>query len=292
VQLRTVNVDLLDVSAFGNDRTYFEPDALSRLAADIKQNGQISPVIVRAKGDRYEIVAGESRTRAIRQLGWQTITVDVREMSDDDLEAFMFSENEVRTDLDPVDQGRAYLRRADAHDWDISTLVAKVGRSRRYVEDRLCLLALADDVAHLVRTKQLPINRGVLISSLEASGQREAVRHADLPTEAFRRLVSKLQAAQDQTSMFDAFTQEEYSELAGKYVTDIETELKDEATESALIGPSELAELLGVKPGTVRQWRARGQLPKPAQTFRHGNGKGAEFCVWKTCDILNWAAAR
>ncbi len=56
------------------------------------------------------------------------------------------------------------------------------------------------------------------------------------------------------------------------------------------VGPGEVAELLGVKRATIRQWRKRRQLPPPAMLFRNGSGEG--FPVWRADDILAWAALR
>src|ERR1035437_1009779 len=202
---QTVSVDLLDVSPVGNDRKRFSADVLKALASDIAENGQISPVIVRPVGNRLEIVAGETRTRAIRDiLQRSTIEVDVRELSDSQARAIMLSENMIRADLDPIDLGFAYASRMASEGWSLAETARQVHKSPRTVQDYIGLLALADDLQELVRTGQLSIVRGRQLNSLAHAAQRAAVvQGSELSTVAFSRLVSKLQHDQDQASMFD-----------------------------------------------------------------------------------------
>lgn len=304
--LRTVPVDLLDVSTFGDDRTHFDAGELQRLADDIATNGQLSPVIVRPSPvtpGRYEIAAGESRTRAIRDLlGWSEIRVEVRDMSDDQLEDLMLAENEVRTNLDPIDQAAGFRRRMESRGWSVAECARRVGRPASFIADRLQLLALCDDVADLVRTGQLPIGRALSVSRLNHAGQRSAVRSgADLPTEAFRRLVSKLEADQNQSAMFsmEALEQQDWDSASSRYRDSVTEEMDNQAAGSELVGPAEVAERLGVKRSTVAQWRSRyADFPRPLAYLDDGrrsvNGRSESpgLPVWQWEQIRAWHAGR
>ena len=59
-----------------------------------------------------------------------------------------------------------------------------------------------------------------------------------------------------------------------------------------LVGPGEVADLLGVKRGTIRQWRLRGLMPEPAMSFQAGSGKGTILPVWYAADIVKWHQER
>ena len=294
--IQTVSVHLLDVSPSGNDRTHFLPETLQALADDIAENGQTSPVIVRPKGSRYEIVAGETRTRAIRDvLCQETITVDVRELSDKQARAIMLSENTVRADLDPIDLGRAWAMRQAENGWSLAETARQVHKSPSTVQDHMSLLALAPELQEMVRTKQLTIQRGRQLNSLEHAAQRSAVvQGAELGTEAFARLVSKMQAEQDQAGLFEleALKQETYDLAAGKYVEEVKAE--DEI--DVLVGPREVADRLNVGRPTVAQWRKRyADFPTPLAYLSDGArqvpGKPMSpgLPVWQWAQIREWA---
>ena len=66
----------------------------------------------------------------------------------------------------------------------------------------------------------------------------------------------------------------------------------EEIVASELVGPGEVAILLGVQRATIRQWRKRGQMPPPMMTLLAGSGKGDRLPVWRTDDIMEWARNR
>jgi len=100
-----------------NDRTEFAAKELQELADNIAVNGLAQPVTVRPVepdliGTRYEIVCGERRYRACTQiLGWDSVPVIVRPLSDLQASAIMLAENMARVDLDPISEGRSYAKR-------------------------------------------------------------------------------------------------------------------------------------------------------------------------------------
>lgn len=298
--VQTVDVGRLVVSDTGNDRTRFDAGELARLAADIDQNGQISPVIVRpGPGDRLVLVAGESRTRAIRDvLGRSQIVVDVRELTDGQAWDIMAGENLVRCDLDPVDEGRAFWRRSTERGWSVAECARRYGRSPGYVADRMALLALADDVADLVRTRQLTIGKGSAMSQLDHGRQRAAVRAGvDLSVDQFRRLVSQLQAEQDQTDLFGgdfSLESQHWDQVASSYVDDMGASMTD-SNVPHLVGPTEVAELLSVSRATVAKWRERyPDFPTPTAFIGAGRAVGNRPAsegtpIWEWSAVEAWA---
>ena len=94
-------------------RTRFTEKALDGLAQSIIANGIVQPIVVRRKGSKYQIVAGERRWRAAQRAGLHSIPVVVREVSDDKLLEIALVENIQRQDLNAVEEARAYRKLID-----------------------------------------------------------------------------------------------------------------------------------------------------------------------------------
>jgi ParB family transcriptional regulator, chromosome partitioning protein len=127
-------------------RTHFDEEAMSSLAASIRELGVLQPVLVRLlEGDEesYELIAGERRWRAARRAGLQTIPVLVRKDADDaqSLEQALV-ENLHRADLSPLEEAAAYEQLIDEFDMTHEQVAMRVGRSRAAVTNTLRLLQL------------------------------------------------------------------------------------------------------------------------------------------------------
>jgi ParB family chromosome partitioning protein len=91
-------------------RKFFDEEALGALAANIKEKGVLQPVLVRERGDAYELVAGERRYRAAQRAGLETIPVIIRELSDEESLEIALIENLQREDLNPVEETDGTLK--------------------------------------------------------------------------------------------------------------------------------------------------------------------------------------
>lgn len=114
------------------------------LADDIKRNGLISPITVRPRGERYEVVAGHRRFLAHRYGGILKIRCIVRELSDDEALAIMTSENLKRQDVNPLDEATHISRLLAAHEGDINKVAEIVGYSPAWVESRATINIMSD----------------------------------------------------------------------------------------------------------------------------------------------------
>lgn len=266
-----VDVSLIDAGDNGTghqDRAQFDPDALAELAASIQRDGLASPPLLRPSPTlrgRYELVAGERRVRAMRDvLGWAEIPVLVRELSDAAARALMFAENDARADLKLSEVARAIAaRRRPAQ--SVSDIAGELGHTERWASNRLALLKLDAPVLALVDSGQLPLLRGVQLADLPAAAQRAAVAAAgDASADVFSRLVSELRAAAEQASMFDAgayeLTQQEWDTAAGAYVDGARAELVAGERDGELLGVQEIAAALGRSVPAIWQSRKRGQV--------------------------------
>ena len=125
-------------------RTRFDEEAMSALAASIRELGVLQPVLVRPSADgSYELIAGERRWRAARRAGLQTIPVLVKELEADvhSLEQALV-ENLHREDLGPLEEAAAYQQLIDDFGMTHEDVATRVGKSRATVTNTLRLLQL------------------------------------------------------------------------------------------------------------------------------------------------------
>ena len=124
-------------------RTRFDEEAMTALAASIKEVGVLQPILVREAGpDEYELIAGERRWRAARRAGLQTMPVLVQAASDVHSLEQALVENLHREDLNPLEEAAAYQQLVDAFDYTHEQVAARVGKSRTAVTNTLRLLQL------------------------------------------------------------------------------------------------------------------------------------------------------
>ena len=218
-----------------NDRTVFKLEDLVALAESIRDNGLVEPIIVRPidspdyESDRYEIVAGERRFRAVSQiLGLHTILAIVRELTDEEASAAMLIENVHRVDLNPMDEARGYQKRMNDFGWTINKIYKETNVSVKRIESRLSLLNLVPEMQHLIETDTVGVQFGESMSELDANRQRIALQYvvkSERPLlRELRAIVGKLHAEQVQEPMFDLNAlvsqaiEQETDDHNGKYV--------------------------------------------------------------------------
>jgi len=135
---------------YANDeqaRKHFDENELRQLAASIRVQGLISPIVVRPDGTgSYMIVAGERRYRACKLLELENVQVIIKQLSDASLTAQMIIENLQRVDISPLEEARAYRKAMDDFDLTAEQLAETVGILQPFrVTDRLTLLNLKPD---------------------------------------------------------------------------------------------------------------------------------------------------
>ena len=134
----------------------FDDAALEELANSLRQVGMLQPVLVRAAGDhRFELIAGERRTRAARLAGLEEIPAIVRETDDASLLTEALVENIHRTDLNPLEEAAAYQQLLDDFGLTHDQLAERLGRSRPAITNALRLLALPPELQQRVATGAL-----------------------------------------------------------------------------------------------------------------------------------------
>ena len=186
-------------------------EALEELAASIKAQGVMQPIVVRPIGDRnsgqqqYEIIAGERRWRATQIAGLDKIPAVIRDVPDEAAIAMALIENIQREDLNPVEEAVALKRLQDEFDLTHQEVADAVGKSRTTVTNLLRLIALTDDVKIMLEHGDLEMGHARCLLTLDDIDQREVARQVVAKGFSVRQteaLVRKLQ--QDQTKAVPA----------------------------------------------------------------------------------------
>ena len=149
-----VDLDLLRPNRF-QPRAAMDDSRLDELAASIRSNGIIQPIVVRRDGSRYEIIAGERRWRAAQRVGLLKVPVVVRDIPDERLLAAALIENIQRADLNPLEEALAYRRLTDDLHLTQEQIAESVGKDRSSIANYLRLLKLPNEVRESVASSTL-----------------------------------------------------------------------------------------------------------------------------------------
>ena len=162
-------------------RTTFVATELEELAASIKVNGLLQAIVVRRSvtGRTFELVAGERRLRAVKQLGWREIPAQIREVDDQTLLVLALVENLQRQDLGPLEEATGYASLRDTFGYSQQQIADAVGKSRPTVANMLRLLTLPASVRRLMEEGSLAMGHGRAILAVD-----DPVKAADLAREA------------------------------------------------------------------------------------------------------------
>lgn len=171
-ELRQLPLDAIEPGRY-QPRSAMDPDRLEELAASIREQGLVQPVVVRplAARGRYELIAGERRWRACRMAGMETIPSLIREIADEATLALALIENIQREDLNPLEEATALRRLIDEFDLTHEQAATSVGRSRAAVSNLLRLLELAPEVRALVEQEFLDMGHARALLSLDRGDQ-------------------------------------------------------------------------------------------------------------------------
>lgn len=158
-------------------RTRFPDAALDELAQSIRTNGIVQPIVVRKKGPKYQIVAGERRWRAAQRAGLRRIPVVVREVSDDKLLEIALIENIQRQDLNAVEEARAFRKLIDTIGLTQEMVSDRIGKERSMISTSLRLLKLPDEVLTYIEEEKLTAGHGrALLLVADQSAQRRIAK--------------------------------------------------------------------------------------------------------------------
>ena len=147
-------------------RRDFDDEAISELRASIEENGLLQPLVVRRADDGFELVAGERRLRAMRDLGWEAAPAMVRDLSDEAMLVLALVENIQRENLNAIEEASAFQQLIDGFGFTQKEVAERLGRNRSTISNALRLLALPVPVRELVEQDRLTAGHARAVLSL------------------------------------------------------------------------------------------------------------------------------
>ena len=177
-------------------RKHFAPEKLEELAASIREQGIIQPLVVTRKDDHFEIIAGERRWRAAQKAGVREVPVVIREASDQAVLELALIENIQRQDLNAIEEAHAYRSLVEQFAISQEDVAKRVGKNRTTVTNALRLLRLPEDVQRDIVEERLTMGHARALLALESAELIERARreilHRQLSVRATEDLVRRL----------------------------------------------------------------------------------------------------
>ncbi|CAN0580011.1 unnamed protein product [Ectocarpus sp. 12 AP-2014] len=219
-ELRDIPVEQISRGRY-QPRRDFDQGALEELAASIKAQGLMQPIVVRPLGEAgFEIIAGERRWRATQLAGLPEISALVRDISDEAAIAMALIENIQREDLNPIEEAVALARLQEEYELTQQEVADAVGKSRSTIANLLRLLALQPEVRLLLEHGDIEMGHARCLLGLE--GQ--------LQVQASREVVSRGLSVRQVEALVRQYTKGSAEQPAEKIDPDIRR-LQDELTE-------------------------------------------------------------
>ena len=157
-------------------RKDFEINALSELAASLRQSGVIQPVVVRRAGQGYQLIIGERRWRAAKLAGLEKIPAVIREATDAESLELALIENLLREDLNPIEEAEAYQKLLAQFAWTQEELAERVGKDRSSIANCLRLLKLPESIQADLRAGRLTMGHARALLSLGSAADQLRLR--------------------------------------------------------------------------------------------------------------------
>jgi ParB family transcriptional regulator, chromosome partitioning protein len=166
-------IDTIHESAT-NPRRTFDEIKLQELAESIKQHGLIQPITVRPDAEGFEVIAGARRFRAAQLAELFSVPARIVEIDDAQVLEWQLVENSQRVDVHPYEEAQGFQRLLDLPGYDVTTLVAKSGKSPSHIYARLSLLQLIPQVAEAFGQERITASHANLLARLPQESQAEA----------------------------------------------------------------------------------------------------------------------
>ena len=177
-------------------RKKFDEEPIRELAESIREFGVVTPLLVRKKGDYYELIAGERRWRAAKLAGLKEVPVLLREFTEQEAMEIALIDNLQREDLNAIEEARAYQSLIDEYDLKQEEIARRVSKSRSAVTNALRLLKLDEGVQALLIDGKIQMGHARALLSLEDGElQRitaERIAETQISVRETEKLVKKL----------------------------------------------------------------------------------------------------
>ena len=175
-ELIEIDLDLIEPNE-KQPRTRFVEERLEDLAQSIRINGVVQPIIVRRKGSRFELIAGERRWRASQRAGLQKISAIVRNVEDEKLLELALIENIQRQELNAIEEAKAYKNLIETIGLTQEMIADRVGKNRTVITTFLRLLKLPKDIQELLEEEKITAGHArALLMTEDVSSQRSIAK--------------------------------------------------------------------------------------------------------------------
>lgn len=270
--LQTLKLEQLHESPW-NPRKYFDAGKLQELADSIKANGIIEPLLARPNAKGFELAAGHRRFRAARLAGLEEAPVIVRAMADKQFLEVLLVDNLQREDLSALEEAEGYKTLMSRAGYDVRRIAERVGRSEKYVYDRVKLLELLPAAATLLREGQLTAGHAILLARLKPKDQQRALDDGTFQTEQlldFDRAARKAVSVRELQAWIDKHVRFETKSVDPMLFPDTAVTLAKEKPE----------EIIPITPDHYIDEKAREGRTFGPMSWRRADGKHKS----KTCD--------
>lgn len=173
MEVQTLNLGQLQEHP-NNPRRHFDENQLDELAASLAEKGMLNPILARPNGKGFQILAGARRYRAARLAGLKEVPVIVRQLDDAAALELMIVDNLQRADIHPMDEALGYRQLAQ-YDYQVVDIAEKIGRSVKYVYDRMKLTKLIPQLQKVFLDGQITAGHAILLARLKPEDQRRAM---------------------------------------------------------------------------------------------------------------------
>lgn len=172
--IKTVDINEVEPN-YDQPRKNFDQEELTELMASIQEHGILQPLIVRTKGDKYEIVAGERRYRAARLAKVREVPILIKDFDDKQVLEVALIENIQRSDLNSMELACAYSLLMERFDYTQEEVAKRVGKSRSEITNILRLLKLPTDIQQKLRDGVLSYGQARAVLTLKDTTQQKEV---------------------------------------------------------------------------------------------------------------------
>lgn len=167
-----IEVSLIELSPY-QPRTNFDEENLKSLIESIKEQGVIQPILVRKSNkNKYELIAGERRLRAVKTLGQKKIPAIVKTINDESAAVYALLENVQRENLNPIEEALGLEKLIRQFKFTQENLAKKTGKSRSHIANLIRLLSLDGYVIDLLSKKKIDMGHARALLSLSHSSQK------------------------------------------------------------------------------------------------------------------------
>jgi ParB family transcriptional regulator, chromosome partitioning protein len=149
-------------------RKFFADEPLQELVQSIREKGILQPLVVRRKGDRYELIAGERRWRAAQKAGIKEVPILVKDVSESELLELSLIENIQRENLNPIEEAEAYKGLMDQFHLTQEEISQKVGKDRATVANALRLLKLPPEIKQSLSEGKVSVGHARALLGVES----------------------------------------------------------------------------------------------------------------------------